>query len=228
MENEVLEKKESNETKSPKRSKKSIIMIVSTIVVFVGLIVLAITVFQTPIKVSFSAPGRLGFNLPSEIVDENGKITVPDSKKLEQKHYNFLGWFKNSDGSGDPLDLENMVFDKSTTVYAIWDVIEYQITYDYDGGTLEDGLENPKFYTVMHDNPTKSDNLHNNEEWKMTATELSSYIKEEGIRLYEPTKSGKTFKGWQIIYNNEVKNGLSVKTLRIDPLGDITLKALWD
>ena len=70
MENEVLEKKESNETKSPKRSKKSIIMIVSTIVVFVGLIVLAITVFQTPIKVSFSAPGRLGFNLPSEIVDE--------------------------------------------------------------------------------------------------------------------------------------------------------------
>ena len=80
----------------------------------------------------------------------------------------------------------------------------------------------------MHDNPTKSDNLHNNEEWKMTATELSSYIKEEGIRLYEPTKSGKTFKGWQIIYNNEVQNGLSVKTLRIDPLGDITLKVLWD
>lgn len=71
----------------------------------------------------------------------------------------------------------------------------------------------------------KSDNLHNNEEWKMTATELSSYIKEEGIRLYEPTKSGKTFKGWQIIYNNEVQNGLSVKTLRIDPLGDITLKS---
>ena len=38
MENEVLEKKETNETKSPKRSKKSIIMIVSTIVIFIGLI----------------------------------------------------------------------------------------------------------------------------------------------------------------------------------------------
>ena len=146
MENEVLEKKETNETKSPKRSKKSIIMIVSTIVIFIGLIALAITVFQTPIKVSFSAPGRLGFNLPSEIVDENGKIKVPDSKKLEQKNYNFLGWFKNSDGSGDPLDLENMVFEKSTTVYAIWDVIEYKITYDYDGGVIQDLLIHPQVH----------------------------------------------------------------------------------
>lgn len=224
MENQILEK---TENKSPKRTKKSIIMIVSTVIIFMGLLLFAILVLKAPIKVTFSAPGNLGFNLPSAVVDENGKIEVPDANKLKKDHYIFLGWFRKSDGSGEPLNLENMVFEESTTVYAIWDVVEYKITYDLDGGELVDGQTNPNFYTIMHDNPTKSDNQHNNEEWHMSATELSSYIKETGLRLYEPIKNGQTFNGWQIIYNGQIQNGVTIKDIRISPLGDITLKALW-
>ncbi len=224
MENEILEntpKKETNKT-------KKLIMIIGTIVVFVGLLVLAIIVFKTPVKVSFSAKGYNISSIEPAIVDENGKIQVPDEKLLARQHMVFLGWYKNAEGKGEALDLANMTFDESITVYAIWDVVEYKIEYDLDGGELEEGKTNPTFYTVSHDNPTISDELHNNNEWKFTAEELNNYIKERGLRLNEPTKSGATFDGWQIIdEKGNIITGMAVSTIRLTPQGNITLKAKW-
>ena len=221
MENEILERtpvKESNKT-------KKLVMIIATLFVFVGLIVLAIVVFKQPIKVNFNAPGNLGFSLDSAIVDENGKIQVPDEKLLKKEHYVFLGWFKNAEGKGEALDLANMTFKETTDVYAIWDVIEYTITYDYDGG---DEVENPTFYTISHDKLTISDNENNDKLWQLNATQLNSFIQEPGLRLNEPTKNGKTFSGWQILdENGNVLTGVTVSTIRLNPVGNITLKALW-
>lgn len=226
MENEILEQ---NKTiaKTPKEKKQRTIKIVSLLIVFVGLIIFAAIVFKSPTKVSFKAPGRLGFSIDAAVVDENGKIKVPDSKLLEQKHYIFLGWFDNEEGKGTALDLANMTFEKSMTVYAIWDVIEYKITYDLDGGNLESDAELPSIYTVSHDKITISDDENNNAYWHMTAVELERYIQNPGLSLSTPTKSGAVFAGWQIIYNGEVQSGITVNTIRLDPLGDITLKALW-
>lgn len=225
MENEVLEKKplkeETNKT-------KKLVMIIGTLVVFIGLIVLAIVVFKQPVKVSFSAPGNLGFSLDSAVVDENGKIEVPDEKLLAKEHYQFLGWFKNAEGKGEALNLAEMTFTESITVYAIWDVVEYKISYDLDGGELDKELTNPTFYTIAHDKLTLSDTLHNDTEWKMTPTELNSFIQQPGLKLAEPTKAGKTFNGWQIIdKNGNVVTGVTVSTIRLNPIGNITLKALW-
>lgn len=225
MENEVLEKKplkeETNKT-------KKLVMIIGTLVVFIGLIVLAIVVFKQPVKVSFSAPGNLGFSLDSAVVDENGKIEVPDEKLLAKEHFQFLGWFKNAEGKGEALNLAEMTFTESITVYAIWDVVEYKISYDLDGGELDEELTNPTFYTIAHDKLTLSDTLHNDAEWKMTPTELNSFIQQPGLKLAEPTKAGKTFNGWQIIdENGNVVTGVTVSTIRLNPIGNITLKALW-
>ena len=136
MENEIFIK---NEKKSPKRTKKSIIMIVSTVVVFVGLLLFAILVLKAPIKVTFSAPGNLGFNLPSAVVDENGKIEVPDANKLKKDHYIFLGWFRKSDGSGEPLNLEDMVFEESTTVFC---------KFNIEASSSAPIIFAPKIYTI--------------------------------------------------------------------------------
>ncbi len=224
MENEFFEKTPKKETNKTKK----LIMIIGTIVVFVGLLVLAIIVFKTPVKVSFAAPGKLGFNLPAAVVDRDGKITVPDDELLKQDHFVFLGWYKNAEGKGEALDLANMTFDESITVYAVWDVIEYKIEYDLDGGELEEGKTNPTFYSVSHDKLTISDELHNNTEWKFTAVELKKFIQETGLRLNEPTKSGATFDGWQIIdEKGNVITGMTVSTIRLTPQGNITLKAKW-
>ena len=224
MENEVLERtpvKETNKT-------KKLIIILSTLVVFVGLIVLAIVVFKQPVKVKFNAPGNLGFSLESAVADENGKIQVPDEKLLQKDHYVFLGWFKNAEGKGEALDLANMTFTESMDVYAIWDVIEYKITYDLDGGKLLDDLKNPEFYNVSHDRLTKSDNENNDKIWQLNATQLNSFIQEPGLRLNAPQKAGATFNGWQIIdEKGNVVTGVTVSTIRLNPIGNITLKALW-
>ena len=224
MENEVLERtpiKETNKT-------KKLIVILTTLVMFVGLIILAIVVFKQPIKVNFNAPGNLGFSLESAVADKNGKIQVPDEKLLQKDHYIFLGWFKDSEGKGEALDLANMTFTESIDVYAIWDVVEYKITYDLDGGKLTDDLENPEFYTVSHDKITLSDNIHNDKDWHFNATELNSFIQERGLRLNEPQKADATFNGWQILdENGNVVTGVSVSIIRLNPIGNITLKALW-
>lgn len=224
MENQILEKtpiKETNKT-------KKLIMILGTLVVFVGLIVLAIVVFKQPVKVKFNAPGNLGFSLESAVADENGKIQVPDEKLLKKEHFVFLGWFKNAEGKGEALDLANMTFTETTDVYAIWDVVEYTITYDLDGGKLLDDLTNPEFYTVSHDRLTKSDNENNDKIWQFNATQLNSFIQETGLRLNEPQKAGATFNGWQILdENGNVVTGVTVNTIRLTPAGNITLKALW-
>lgn len=224
MENEVLERtpiKETNKT-------KKLIIILATLVVFIGLIVLAIVVFKQPVKVKFNAPGNLGFSLESAVVDENGKIQVPDEKLLQKDHYVFLGWFKDAEGKGEALDLANMTFTESMDVYAIWDVVEYKISYDLDGGQFVDDLVNPEFYTVSHDRITLSDNENNDKIWHFNATQLNSFIQERGLRLNEPQKAGATFNGWQILdENGNVVTGITVSTIRLNPVGNITLKALW-
>lgn len=226
MQNEILEKKE-NKINNPADNRKKLIKLVAFLVVFIGLIVLAITVFSSPVKVSFKAPGNLGFSMDPAVVDENGKIEVPSSSLLEKPHYTFLGWFDNEEGKGETLDLANMVFEESTTVYAIWDVIEYKITYDLNGGELPENKSNPTTYTISHDKITKSDDKNNNELWHMTAVELEKFIANEGLTLVNPIQNGKEFKGWEIYHNNKLDSKANINTIRLEPLGDITLKAIW-
>lgn len=225
MQNEILEKKQI-ETKTQKEIKKKTITIIGIVAVFVALLVFAIIVFKTPVKVSFSAPGKLGFSIDPVVVDKDGKIAVPDSKLTDQKHYNFLGWYDNQEGKGDPIDLANTVFEESTTIYAIWDVIEYKVTYDLAGGAFEAGSFVPSFYTISHDALTKSDKEHNNS-WQFNAVELEKFIQEPGLRVATPTKFASEFSHWEILVDGVVQTGITINTVRLDPLGDITLRAVW-
>lgn len=234
MENNIITN--NNNTNKENKNKSKLIKIIAIAIVFIGLIVLAILVFKQPVKVSFSAPGRFGFNIDPIVVDENGKITPPNEKDLEIEHYVFLGWFKKSDGSGDAINLYETVFTESTTVYAIWDVKEYKITYDLGEGTFPEDANNPTTYFVAHDKITKSDEINNNNIWKLNATELDRFIQSNeltnGLKpLVEPINGNKTFVGWKILdaTGNPVKSTINLKTIRNaeNIPGDIILQAIW-
>lgn len=232
IQNEVLEKKSKSNENKPKMGKKRIFTIVAISVVFVGLLVLAIVGFKSPKRVSFSAPGLTGFKLDSELIKEDGTINAPDASLLEREHYDFYGWFDNKDGSGTPLDLSTHVFEKSMTLFAIWEPHPYEITYDYDGGTLPEDVTNPEFYTVIHEPTAREIEANKNAQTGgLTPTELESLMMRNGITINEPIKEGYRFAGWIITYNDQTETGDSatrfLKNVRREPVGAITLKATW-
>ena len=91
--------------------------------------------------------------------------------------YRFLGWFdadntQYTDVEGDSI----LCWDKSedSTLYACWEIIEYNITYELNGGLYNE--ENPLKYTI-------EDGI---------------------IVLNEPTKEGHWFLGWKDEEGNDV------------------------
>ncbi|MBR2592561.1 MAG: InlB B-repeat-containing protein, partial [Oscillospiraceae bacterium] len=104
-------------------------------------------------------------------------VAYGSSKKLtgnaySRKGYKFIGWNTAADGSGtsyaNKASVLNLAEDNGVTVtlYAQWEIENYKITYNLNGGTAPEG--NPATYTVA----------------------------DETITLAAPTKTGYTFSGW--------------------------------
>ena len=99
--------------------------------------------------------------------DQNFTLQVPT-----QAGYNFAGWYDGEGGTGtqytDATGASIRTWDKevNTTLYAKWDAVQYNITYDLDGGT--NNINNPTGYN----------------------------IESENVTFYAPTKAGYTFIGW--------------------------------
>lgn len=91
-----------------------------------------------------------------------------------RKGYNFYGWNTQEDLNGityaDGADVKNLstVHNSVVNVYAVWNPITYNITYDLAGGALADGVTNPVTYTIESD----------------------------AITLVNPTRKGYEFVGW--------------------------------
>ncbi len=123
--------------------------------------------------------------LTTRVEPGNGKITyMPDNPFLEgqkvrlavtpDKGYQLqdssLKAFQSGDESVEvKIDEEEIVMPgHDVTVMAVFEPIVYPITYDLDGGTMQDGESNPTEYT----------------------------IESAAITLKNPEKTGYTFKGW--------------------------------
>ena len=124
----------------------------------------------------------------------------------ERNGYEFEGWYfdtTGSNGTGEQCtDSEGKMVSKwdkttSTTLYAKWETVSYNITYVLNGGS---------WYNVPErERPT-------------------SYTITDTIQLSSPEKSGYRFMGW---YTDSYFNSRRIYTISRGSTGDTTLFARW-
>lgn len=108
-------------------------------------------------------------NTDTWLVVAGGRITPPEGDNQqtpERKGYTLKGWYTGSDLQTE-YNSENTV-SGTMTLYAGWELDNYTISYELDGGSFEDGAGNPESYTV----------------------------ESEAITLKNPSRDGYIFLGW--------------------------------
>jgi len=93
-------------------------------------------------------------NVMEDSFREIGNYTLYRNTKRDG--YNFSGWYFESDFSGEPVkEWYAGDFTEDVTVYAKWELIEYTITYDANGGTCPEN--NPTKYSIESGEVTLKD-----------------------------------------------------------------------
>ncbi|MCQ2060056.1 MAG: InlB B-repeat-containing protein [Fibrobacter sp.] len=93
--------------------------------------------------VTFNANGH-GTAPASQNVLDGEKATAPTAPSATG--YSFNGWNTKQDGTGTTWDFSTNTVTAATTLYAMWTVETYTITYEMDGGI--NNTNNPATYTV--------------------------------------------------------------------------------
>ena len=79
---------------------------------------------------------------PETYTIESPEITLENATRTG---YTFAGWYKNADFSGYPVEKIATGTIGNITLYAKWEVTNYSISYELNGGTNAE--ENPEHYT---------------------------------------------------------------------------------
>ncbi|WP_259620158.1 InlB B-repeat-containing protein [Paenibacillus doosanensis] len=81
--------------------------------------------------VSFNTDG--GTEVPAQQVNYNGHATQPATAPTKEG-YTFGGWYTD-DAYGTAFDFANTAITGTTTVYAKWNINQYTVSFNTDGGT---------------------------------------------------------------------------------------------
>lgn len=74
-----------------------------------------------------------GSDVASQVIEEGGLATdVADPTKTG---YTFSNWYYNTKGTGNAVDFTSDVFSDDTTIYAVWVVNTYTVTFDSNDGS---------------------------------------------------------------------------------------------
>lgn len=95
-----------------------------------------------------------------------GAKTTPPTAIPKKDGFEFSHWSLSENGS--PFIFENTTIASNITLYAVFHIKTYTITYNLAGGQLEDGKTNPNAYTMQNDD----------------------------ITINNPVREGYTFTGW--------------------------------
>jgi uncharacterized repeat protein (TIGR02543 family) len=81
--------------------------------------------------------GTLGANSPTGYTIEDDLVVFPNASKVG---YRFIGWFANAALTGSPIVAINPNRLQDVTLYAKFEVLQYTITFDSQGGTPIDDI----------------------------------------------------------------------------------------
>lgn len=131
-----------------------------------------IEVIEADFMINYELNG--GVNNPENPVGYN-VLTLPLEVLAPTKDaYKFLGWYDNPEFNGEALSAIPAGSRGDITLYAKWELVEFAINYNLDGGVNADS--NPSVYNVeklplVLTNPTK--NGYNFAGWYMGETEVT-------------------------------------------------------
>ena len=93
---------------------------------------------------TFDANGGSG-DMPDAVIATNSRVTLEKSC-FTKSGYRFKGWSTTADGNVVYADGASYIMgtDSTYTLYAVWEIIKYSITYEVDGGVYK----NPSVFTV--------------------------------------------------------------------------------
>lgn len=113
-----------------------------------------------------------GPTMPTTYTPEDCPITIQNASATG---FTFDGWALTQYGSHyTTFELPAGTWGDQT-LYGFFTPIDYNITYDYDGGSIPNGGSNPGTYTV-----------------------------EDTVYLTEPVKEGHTFQGWSVVNHDQI------------------------
>ena len=146
---------------------------------------------ETKYNVKFNANGGI-IDGELETITDNGLIK--EFPTVTRKGYNFIGWYNN-----DEKITETTKISSDVTLIAKWNLIEYKISYDLDGGSV---TGNPSIYTIESNDITLKNPIkegHTFDGWIGTGlanAELSVVIKKgtTGNLSYKATWSETKYK----------------------------------
>ncbi len=96
------------------------------------------------INVSFDAGGA-GGSMADATAKYNQDYTFPDCTFTPENGYEFDKWLI---GEKEYEENATVKLKEDTVIKAKWKPIEYGISYNLDGGTMEEGTSNPETYTI--------------------------------------------------------------------------------
>ena len=189
--------KSNKDTKGKKKFSYAYILI--GIIVVLGIVMIIMS--NKPQVVSFNTPGYIGSKINSVRITDTKNGSIIDEPKLDltnKPYYDFLGWYDNAAGEGEPIDFTTHRFLTSITLYSVFVPTTYTITYELDGG--ENNSENPTTYT----------------------------IKTQQLNIVDPTKVDATFDCWEFQGNKYSSLELSNVLMKyLEKPENIILKAIW-
>lgn len=130
------------------------------------------------------------------IVNEGDKASEPDTI-ITDPGYRLVGWFSDAACTAGNEYNFDLPLEDDLVLYAKWEVVDYTISYEMDGGINAAG--NPTTYNINSDD----------------------------IVLAAPNKEGASFDGWFYNYENGEFSNRATQISKGSSFGDKTLYAKW-
>ena len=135
---------DNNENLTSKKNRKSKLLVILSCALLI-IVCLSTFLFTRKINITYVDDEGTSNTNPTVYRFTDFKVKLKDVSK---KGYTFKGWYIKEDNKMFVLYSlgVDLLFDGDLTVYAIFEPIEYKITYDTNGGL--NSSSNPKIYTI--------------------------------------------------------------------------------
>ena len=165
-------------------------------------------------KITYNANGGTG--APSQQTKWHGTNVSLSKTKPSRTGYIFKGWATSSTGSVAYAPGATYTSNASVTLYAVWQIITYKVTYNANGGTGAPGAQTKSYGVTLRLSTTKPTRTNYN--FKGWATSASGSVAYAAGANYTSNKAITLYAVWELAYAPPTISG--VKTQRCDSGGN--------